>query len=92
MEGAPKGRREKNLLEGSKGKKVTGDESTRHSDGKIGHRMLRQVCKAIPCCAKVRLDSETKTANVQSASEKFVQAHCWGQYPSMEESQSRLMT
>ena len=82
-EGAPKGRGEKNLLEGSKGQKVTGDESTRHSDGKIGHCTLRQLCKAIPCCAKVWLNSEARRADVQCASTKFVQTHCQGQYPSM---------
>ena len=91
-EGTPRGRGEKNLLEGSKGKKVTGDESTRHSDGKISHRTLRQLCKAMPCYAKMWLDSEARRANVRYASRKFVQAHCREQYPPMQESQSKLMT
>ena len=71
-EGAPKGRGEKNLLEGSKGKKVIGDEPTLHSDRKIGHRTLWQLCKAIPCCEKVLLDSEARRADVRCASKKFV--------------------
>ena len=91
-EGAPKGRREKNLLKGSKGKKVIGDESTRHSDGKIGHNTLRQLCEAIPCFAKVWLDSEARRSDVRYAIKKFVQAHHQGQYPPMQESQSKLMT
>ena len=90
VEGVPKGRGEKNLLEGPKWKKVIRDESTHHSNRKISHRTLRQLCKSILCYAKVWLDSEAKRANVRCASKKFVQAHCRGQYPSTQESRSKI--
>ena len=71
---------------------MTGDEPTRHFDGKIGYRTLRQLCKAIPWCAKVWLDSEARRADVWCASKKLVQEHYQGQYPPMQESQSKSMT
>lgn len=53
FEWAPKGCREKNLLGGLKGKKVTGDELTQHSDWRVGNHTRQQVRKAIPCYAKI---------------------------------------
>ena len=47
-------------------KKVTGDESTPHSDGRIGNRTLQQVCEASPCCAKIWVKQGEPTDGVQA--------------------------
>ena len=90
-EGAPERRKEKNLPEGSKRKKVSGDESTRYCNGRIGNRTLQQLCKTSPYCAKIWVDSEARRADGQCASKKFVQPYYWGQCPPTQEAQSNLM-
>ena len=73
-------------------KKVIGDESIRYSDGKISDRTLWQLCKAIPCSAKIWLNSEARRADVRYTSRKSVQTYYRGQHPPMQELQSKLIT
>ena len=74
-----------------KQKKLTKDESIRHSDTRIGNRTLQEMREAIRYWAKIGVGSEATRADGPCASKRFVESHCRRQYPPTQRYQSRLI-